>query len=157
MSKEHRYNVDLVWTGNTGSGTADYRSYQRGHILHVQGKPEIYASSDPSFRGDPTKYNPEELLVASLSGCHMLWYLHLCAESGIVVVEYTDKAVGLMEETANGGGRFKEVVLNPTVLITDISRSGDALELHARASEKCFIANSVNFPVHHRPEIKRAG
>ena len=102
-----------MWTGNRGEGTASYRGYGRDHVLSVKDKPEIPGSSDPSFRGDPQRYNPEELLVASLSSCHMLWYLHLCAVSGVVVVDYRDEAGGTMEETADGGGFFREVVLKP--------------------------------------------
>lgn len=156
MIREHHYNVSLSWTGNTGKGTAGYREYERSYTVQVNGKPGIYGSSDPLFRGDRGKYNPEELLVASLSSCHMLWYLHLCAEAGIVVVDYSDNAIGTMEETDNGGGKFKEVILNPFVVITDESQIETAIELHTRANELCFIASSVNFPVHHRPVIKKA-
>jgi organic hydroperoxide reductase OsmC/OhrA len=113
MRKEHTYKLTVRWTGNTGSGTLNYKSYERSHVISAENKPEIFASSDPVFRGDKTKYNPEELLVASLSGCHMLWFLHLCAEAGIVVTGYSDNPTGIMTETENGGGKFKEVVLRP--------------------------------------------
>ena len=156
MIREHQYNVNLNWTGNTGNGTAGYHEYERSYTFQAKGKPDIYGSSDPLFRGDRSKYNPEELLVASLSSCHMLWYLHLWAEEGIVVVDYSDNAIGVMEETANGGGKFKEVILNPFVVITDESKIDTAIELHGRANELCFIASSVNFPVHHRPVTKKA-
>ena len=111
----------------------------------------IPASSDPAFRGNKTRYNPEELLVASLSSCHMLWYLHLCSEAGVVVTDYKDDATGLMEETANGGGHFTEVILKPVVTVTDSSMIEKANALHAKANELCFIANSVNFKVRHHP------
>lgn len=154
MNRQHHYAINLTWTGNTGQGTLNYRGYERSHELYVEGKPVIYASSDPSFRGDRTKYNPEELLVASLSSCHMLWYLHLCSEAGIIVIDYSDKATGVMEEGSDGGGKFKEVTLNPVITITDQSKTQQAEQLHKRANELCFIANSVNFAVKHNAEIK---
>jgi organic hydroperoxide reductase OsmC/OhrA len=154
MGKEHHYNLTIQWTGNTGKGTFHYRSYERSHTISAEGKPEILASSDPDFRGDGTKYNPEELLVASLSGCHMLWFLHLCADSGIVVTDYTDNPTGTMTETGNGGGRFKEVTLNPTVTIQDPEFLNRLDALHAKAHELCFIANSVNFMVRHNASGK---
>lgn len=151
MSKEHHYKIALQWTGNTGSGTTAYKSYERSHRISVENKPYIDASSDPGFRGDPTKYNPEELLVASLSSCHMLWYLHLCAEAGVIVVDYHDDARGIMIETIDGGGKFSEVTLNPVVTVKDASMIEKATALHAKANKLCFIANSVNFRVIHRP------
>lgn len=154
MEKSHNYQLTLQWTGNRGEGTANYRSYERRHTISAEGKPDIAGSSDPAFRGDKSKYNPEELLVASLSSCHMLWYLHLCAEAGIVVVEYVDHATGVMIEMGNGGGRFTEVTLHPRVTITDHAMIGAATALHRKANELCYIANSVNFPVHHKPDCK---
>ena len=153
MPKEHHYRLSLTWLGNTGEGTSGYRNYQREHMIHIPGKEPLICSSDPAFRGDATKHNPEELLLASLSGCHMLWYLHLCADAGIVVTAYTDAATGVMEETANGGGRFTSVTLKPVVTITNIDFKERAIALHQKANQMCFIASSVNFPVHHQPEI----
>jgi organic hydroperoxide reductase OsmC/OhrA len=145
---KHGYSVSLRWTGNRGSGTSDYKSYGREHVVSAQGKvAEIAGSSDPHFRGNADRYNPEELLVASLSACHMLSYLHLCAVNGVVVVGYEDDASGTMVETANGGGRMTGVTLRPRVTITAESDAAKAEELHHRAHELCFIANSVNFPV----------
>jgi organic hydroperoxide reductase OsmC/OhrA len=154
MNKQHHYQLTTQWTGNTGTGTSSYTAYERSHIIEVNNKPVIAASSDPAFRGDKTKHNPEELLLASLSSCHMLWYLHLCATEGIIVVDYTDQATGVMEETANGGGRFTAVTLNPVVIITGNTAMEKANALHKKANELCFIANSVNFPVHHKAECK---
>ena len=154
MEKEHHYSTQLIWTGNTGTGTANYKGYDRDHILSVTGKPEIPGSSDPSFRGNPQRYNPEELLVSSISSCHMLWYLHLCAVNGVVVVDYKDEATGMMVETADGGGYFSEVTLKPIVTITDGGMSERALSLHHDANKLCFIANSVRFPVNHEPTIR---
>ena len=150
MSKQHDYKLTVKWTGNSGTGTSDYKSYQRSHIISVENKPDIAGSADPTFRGDKTRHNPEELLVASLSSCHLLWYLHLCAEAGVVVTDYVDNAIGIMAQTPDGGGHFTEVTLNPTVTVTEISMIEKANELHKKASELCFIANSVNFPVHHK-------
>ncbi len=151
MSKQHDYKLTVKWTGNVGTGTSDYKSYQRSHVISVENKPEIAGSSDPAFRGDKTKHNPEELLVASISSCHLLWFLHLCAEAGVVVTDYVDNATGIMAETSNGGGHFTEVTLNPTVTVAENSMIEKADELHKKAHELCFIANSVNFPVHHQP------
>jgi len=153
MNKAHHYSLLVTWTGNTGEGTKDYRSYERSHSISIENKTTIEASSDPSFRGDITKHNPEELFVASISTCHMLWYLHLCADAGIVVTEYVDNATGTMTETSNGGGRFTEVILYPKVTISNEAVSVKALELHHKANELCYIANSCNFPILHRPEI----
>src|ERR1700749_5182794 len=117
--KQHTYQIRVDWTGNDGEGTKTYKGYRRDHTVTAASKPEIPASSDPCFRGDAARYNPEELLVASLSSCHMLWYLHLCAEAGVVVTGYTDNAAGVMTETANGGGRFTGVTLKPEVVVTE--------------------------------------
>lgn len=154
MDKQHHYSLRTQWTGNTGQGTNNYRSYQRSHTISVDGKPELQCSSDAAFRGDKTKYTPEDLLVASLSGCHMLWYLHLCSEAGVVVIDYIDNATGIMAESSNGGGRFTEVTLSPEVSVAEQSMIDKANELHKKANELCFIANSVNFPVYHHPSCK---
>ena len=149
----HHYHTVTTWTGNLGSGSAGYREYSRDHEITAGRKPAIPGSSDPAFRGDPARYNPEELLVASLSTCHMLWALHLCADAGIVVTEYTDAATGTMVETPDGGGQFTEVTLRPRMRISDPARIGEAAKLHHRAGELCFIARSVRFPVRHEPTV----
>jgi len=143
-------------TGNNGAGTASYTAYNRSHTVNVQNKPQLHCSSDTAFRGDRNKYNPEELLVASLSSCHMLWYLHLCAEAGVVVTDYKDEAKGVMEESVDGSGRFREVVLYPQVTVTDLAMLNKAMALHQEANRLCFIANSVNFKVCHLPKCKVA-
>lgn len=149
--KTHRYELDITWTGNTGTGTSGYRAYDRAHEISGAGKPAIPGSADPSFRGDPQRWNPEELLVASLSQCHMLWFLALCAQEGIVVTDYTDHPSGTMAETEDGGGHFTEVLLRPEVRVDD-PRHLDALPaIHERAHHLCFIANSVNFDVRCEP------
>ncbi len=155
-AKTHTYRTMVRWTGNQGSGTSAYRAYSRDHEISATGKPVVPASSDPAFHGDPSRYNPEELLVASLSGCHMLWYLHLCAVNKIVVLGYEDNAAGTLEETADGGGHFVEVTLHPVITITAQSSLDTARRLHRDAHEKCFIANSVNFPVRVEPEFRTA-
>ena len=154
MSREHSYSINVRWTGNTGTGTSSFREYKRDHEISASGKPPIPASSDPNFRGDRARYNPEELLVASLSACHMLWYLHLCADAGIVVEEYQDDATGAMIETDDGGGRFSAVTLRPVVKVTGAVDRELALRLHEKAHHLCFIANSVNFPVLCEPTIE---
>jgi len=145
--KQHTYSTRTEWTGNQGRGTADYRAYSRQHVISAPGKPELSGSSDPAFRGDASRWNPEDLLVASLSSCHMLWYLHLCAVNGVVVEEYTDQASGVMEEVQGGAGQFAEVTLRPRVRITAESDAARAQALHEEAHAYCFIASSVNFPV----------
>jgi len=151
MIKEHTYTLTVTWTGNTGKGTLDYRSYGRSHTISAPDKEPVLASADPVFRGDKTRYNPEELLLASLSSCHMLWFLHLCTESGVVVVDYVDQPTGIMEETDNGGGRFKEVTLHPVVTVGDKHSLEKLDDIHNKAHELCFIANSVNFDVKIKP------
>ncbi len=157
MNGQHHYKLTIKWTGNKGDGTSGYRSYERSHSILIDGKIEIPASSDPAFRGDKTKHNPEELLVAALSSCHMLSFLYECAKGGVVVTDYVDHATGTMVETPDGGGHFTEVTLNPIVTVTENSMVDVANQLHKKASELCFIANSVKFPVHHKPTCKTAG
>lgn len=151
MKGPHQYAVRVEWTGNRGIGTSDYKSYGREHVVSIANKTDILGSSDPAFRGDNTRHNPEELLVSSLSTCHMLWYLHLCSQAGVIVMEYVDQASGIMVEDPHGGGRFVEVTLNPVVTVTEVSMIPEAEQLHSQASRLCFIANSVNFPVKHHP------
>ncbi len=154
--RTHHYTVTLRWTGNTGTGTSNYRTYRRDHVTEADGKPPIPGSSDPAFRGDPARWNPEELLVSSLSSCHMLWFLHLCADAGIVVTGYADRPEGVMDETADGGGRFTRVVLRPEATLAAGSDTEKARHLHHAAHEKCFIASSVNFPVECEPVFRTA-
>jgi organic hydroperoxide reductase OsmC/OhrA len=145
--KQHNYKIQVEWTGNQGQGTKTYGGYKRDHTITSTGKPTLLGSSDPSFRGDPARYNPEELLVASLSSCHMLSYLHLCAVNKIVVMEYQDDATGVMNEDGKGSAAFVGVTLHPRVTIEADSDEAKALALHEEAHHNCFIANSVNFPV----------
>lgn len=149
--QSHRYTLDLTWTGNLGTGTATYRGYSRSHELSAPGKHPIACSSDPAFRGDATRYNPEELLVGSLSACHMLWYLHLCADAGVVLETYRDAAEGTMVVEADGGGRFTEVILRPHGTYRDPVDPALIRQLHDRAHALCFVANSMNFPVRVEP------
>ena len=153
MTRMHSYDVSVTWTGNRGTGTSGYRAYDRDHEVRADGPAAIAASSDPSFRGDPGRWNPELELTAALSQCHMLWFLHLCAIAGVTVTSYADDAHGVMAEDEDGGGRFTEVVLRPRVTVRDASMIEAALRLHAEASARCFIAASVNFPVRHEPEV----
>nr|WP_121269470.1 OsmC family protein [Pedobacter schmidteae] len=152
MAKEHQYQAELTWAGNKGSGTMDYRSYDRSYIISIPNKADILGSSDSAFLGDKTKHNPEDLLLASLSSCHMLWYLHLCSQNEIIVMEYKDSPVGTMMENSNGSGHFTEVVLNPVVVITNEAQIAQANALHEQANKMCFIANSCNFPIKHQPK-----
>lgn len=148
----HHYKLTTQWIGNKGKGTSDYKAYDRNHEIVIDGKPVLHCSSDPAFRGDKTRQNPEELLVASLSSCHMLWYLHLCAVNGVVVMEYVDVATGTMVENKDGSGQFTEVTLHPVVVVEKEEMVQKANELHHEANKMCFIARSVNFPIHHNPQ-----
>lgn len=166
MIRTHTYDVTVAWTGNRGSGTSGYREYGRDNEVTVSGAGEgaadaglpqsIAGSSDSAFRGDPGRWNPEQLLTAALAQCHMLSYLHACAAAGIVVTGYTDDAHGIMTETTDGGGHFIEVVLRPRVTVTAPDMVEKAAALHREAHEKCFIASSVNFPVRHEPVVLAA-
>ncbi|MCZ2525205.1 OsmC family protein [Streptomyces sp. HB2AG] len=158
-SKLHTYETEVIWTGDRGEGTSTYRAYGREHEVTAPGvtaPPPIPGSSDPAFRGDPARWNPEQLLLASISQCHMLWYLHFCSVNGVVVTGYADRARGTMQESA-GGGRFTEAVLNPRVEVASAGMAEKAAALHAEAHRACFIANSVNFPVRHEPVVTVRG
>jgi organic hydroperoxide reductase OsmC/OhrA len=136
MAKQHTYKTTTTWTGNTGRGTADYRAYQRSCEINAAHKSApILGTSDPAFRGDPSRYNPEELLMASLSSCHMLWMLHLCAVAGIVITAYRDETSGVMAETEDGAGQFTEVTLRPHITITDAGKIAETEALNARAHQ----------------------
>lgn len=150
---DHHYALDLVWQGNRGSGTTGYRDYGRDVLLTAAGKPDLAGSADPTFRGDATRWNPEELLLAALAQCHLLSYLHSAVTHGIVVTAYDDSPVGTMAQ-AGQGGHFTEVVLRPRVTVADPAHVQLAREIHHEASENCFIAASVNFPVRHEPVIE---
>ena len=156
MNLEHHYAMTLEWTGNRGTGTSAYRAYGRDHVISAAGKPTIAGSADRTFHGDADRWNPEELLLAALSQCHMLSYLHVATLHGVVVTGYVDAATGTMQQTDNGGGHFTSATLRPVVTIS----GGDASlarVIHQEASKKCFIAASVNFPVLHEPQIVVAG
>ncbi|MEL6373514.1 MAG: OsmC family protein [Pseudomonadota bacterium] len=156
MANIHRYRCALTWTGNSGQGTSSYRAYERSYFITIEGKPTLEGSADAAFRGDASRHNPEDLFLASIASCHMLWYLHLAADAGIAVVAYIDRPEGTMEEDANGG-RFTGVHLTPQVSITAHGLSGATEEraraLHREAHAKCFIANSVNMPITCMPTI----
>ena len=154
MAKQHHFKVQTKWTGNKGVGTENYSAYARDHVFSIDNKTDLLASADPAFLGDGTKHNPEDLLVSSISACHMLWYLHLCASHGITVVNYKDNASGILTVTETNGGHFTEVTLRPIVIITEQSQIDKANELHKEANRMCFIANSCNFPVFHIPVCK---
>ena len=149
--KKHEYQTKITWTGNQGEGTKKYNSYTRDYSIKILNKAVIKGSSDPAFLGDANKHNPEDLLVSSISSCHMLWFLHLASTKGIVVVNYTDNATGVMIEKEDGSGYFESVTLNPVVTITVASRIKETNELHQLANQYCFISNSLNFKVKHQP------
>jgi organic hydroperoxide reductase OsmC/OhrA len=149
----HRYDLRVEWTGNTGTGTAGYAAYRRDTTTTAGAKEPLPGSSDPAFRGDPQRWNPEELLLASLSQCHLLWYLDLATRAGVVVTDYVDSPTATMAVNADGSGQFERVVLRPAVTIADPAKNDVAARLHAKAHEMCFIARSVNFPVDCEPAV----
>ena len=155
MDKRHTYSVRIDWTGNQGSGTSSYRAYSRAHEVTVPGKPVIAGSADPVFLGDPTRWNPAELLIAALAACHQLWYLHLCADAGIVVENYSDNASGVEIELPDGAGQFESVTLRPHVTLAPSANEATARRLHDEAAKKCFIARSVSFRVEHEPTFEK--
>lgn len=156
MNGEHRYRLTTTWTGDRGTGTSGYRDYDRSVTIEVAGKPGLEVSADRPFRGDPAKWNPEDLLVAALSECHLLSYLYACVTLGVIVLDYSDEAEGTMALDGHGGGTFTEVVLRPRVVVADVAMLEDAHRAHTLANEWCFIANSVNFPVRHEATISVA-
>lgn len=151
-AKTHEYVARIVWTGNRGQGTRNYRSYARNWSVETPGKPVIECSNDPLLGGDPGLHNPEDLLLASLSACHMLWYLHLASDAGIVVTAYGDEPLGQGEVEANGAGRFLSVTLRPKVTIAAPGDAEKARAFHWDIHTYCFIARSMNFPIHYEPE-----
>jgi organic hydroperoxide reductase OsmC/OhrA len=154
VDRKHQYHVINRWTGNLGAGTSAYNAYSRAHELTGDGKAAaIPGSSDPAFRGDRTRYNPEELLLGALSACHMLWVLHLCADAGITVTDYEDRAWGEMVEHQDGSGEFTRVVLSPRMSIAEPERVEDGLAIHQRAHAVCALARSMKFPVEHQPVV----
>lgn len=152
MSKTHTYDVTVSWTGNRGTGTSSYDDYSRDSLLQAGDKPAILGSADTAFRGDPSRWNPEEMLVGALAQCHMLWFLHLASANGVVVTDYSDAAVGAMASDDGGAAAFTEVWLHPRVTVADESMLRAADALHTQASRMCFIARSVKFPVRHEAE-----
>lgn len=150
---EHHYALSTTWTGNLGSGTSGYRDYSRDVTIEIEGKPQLLASADKPFRGDSARWNPEDLLIASLSECHLLSYLHACVVAGVVVIEYRDSATGTMIEDGKSGGAFSEVLLRPEVVVAEESMIEAAERAHEDAHRMCFIANSVNFPVRHEAAV----
>ena len=154
MAPIHHFTATVTWTGNQGTGTSTYRAYSRNYEVMGDGKSATIAgSSAPAFRGDKSRYNPEDLIIASLSACHMLWVLHLCAEAKITVVEYVDAASGTMTLNPDGSGQFSEVVLRPRITVMEAGREADLAAINERAHQLCFIARSVNFPVGHEPTV----
>lgn len=143
----HHYTATIEWTGNKGTGTSSYRDYDRDHVIRIDGKPDILGSADPGYLGNAAAHNPEDMLVAALSACHMLWYLHLCVVAGVIVTAYRDQAEGTMEIEASGAGQFTSVVLRPQITLAAGSDAAKAESLHHNAHDMCFIARSVNFPV----------
>ncbi len=143
----HTYAAEVTWTGAGETGTSGYTSYSRDHDVVFAGKPTLAGSADPAFRGDPARYNPEELLVGALAQCHMLWFLHLAAEAEVVVTAYEDDAAGTMRIRSGGSGQFTEVVLHPRVTVRGPVDESVLAGLHEGAGERCFIKQSVNFPV----------
>lgn len=153
MKKKHHYKATVTWTGNRGTGTSEYTGYDRQHTISISGKPDVLGSSDASFRGDKDRYSPEDSFVAACSACHMLWYLHLCSVNNVIVEKYVDNVSATMIENEDGSGQFQEITLAPIVTVRSAEIIEKARALHHDANKMCFLARSVNFPVHHSPQI----
>ena len=153
MKKRHHYKAAVTWTGNRGKGTSAYTAYDRQHTISISGKPDVLGSSDASFRGDKDRYSPEDSFVAACSACHMLWYLHLCSVNNVIVEKYMDNASATMIENEDGSGQFQKITLAPIVTVQSAEMIEKARALHRDANKMCFLARSVNFPVHHAPQI----
>lgn len=151
--KLHEYHTTLKWTGNTGAGTSAYTAYERSYTIVTEGKPIIEGSSDPAFRGEASKYNPEELFLASIASCHMLWFLHLASSNGITVTSYEDQPVGMMMEHQDGSGQFENVILRPVIEIVQKDKKEMIHALHHAAGQNCFIARSLNFTVSYESTV----
>ena len=153
MSHEHHYTATVTWTGNQGTGTSGYTAYSRNHTISIEGKPDISGSSDAAFRGDKSRYSPEDSFVAAISACHMLWYLHLCAVNNVVVEKYVDQSSAVMTENENGSGQFRQIILKPIVTVQKSEMADKAMSLHTQTHDMCFLARSVNFEIRHEPVI----
>jgi organic hydroperoxide reductase OsmC/OhrA len=151
MIREHSFAIAVTWSGNRGTGTSGYKDYDRAHLVAAEGKESIAGSAAKVFHGDAVKWNPEEMLVAALSQCHMLSFLHVATSTGVVVQSYQDEASGILTTNAEGGGSMTSVTLRPRVEIS-AGTPAQVVALHHRARELCFIANSINFPLLHEPE-----
>ena len=154
MGEQHAFRSCIEWTGNRGEGTKAYRGYDRTWDIATPGKPVTHCSNDPRLGGDPALPNPEDLLVSSLAACHMLWYLHLASQAGIVVMAYRDTAVGVGESTPDGAGRFIGAILRPHIVVDDGADLARAEAIHHEIARVCFIARSVNFPVSYEPTFE---
>lgn len=153
MGGLHSFNVSVTWTGAGAEGTTSYTSYSRDHEVVIEGKPPLLGSADTAFRGDASRYSPEDLFVAALSQCHMLWALHMAARAGVVVVGYSDRATGTMRVESAGAGQFIEVTLHPQLTVLGDVEDSVVAKIHQDAHAHCFIARSVNFPVRHAPLV----
>lgn len=154
---EHNYSLTVRWTGNLGSGTSSYREYSRDHDVEIPGLPVLKGSADPTFRGDRSRYNPEQLLLTALAQCHMLSFLHVAVKHGVAVLSYEDNATGMMRLNRDGSGQFENVILRPRVTVADAAHIELAEGMHREANALCFIARSVNFPVLHVSDTTAAG
>lgn len=146
---KHLFKAELKWTSNQNLEDVTKRFYSKSHQIKIEGKPVLDISAAKAFKGDPELYNPEDLLLSSLVSCHMMSYLYVCAQNGIEVLGYSDNAEATLEVSPDGSGRFVEVRLFPKVKIVNSDQVELALELHKKANQLCFIANSCNFPVLH--------
>jgi len=156
MTLKHIFKAALNWTSNQKQEEKTSRKYAKSHKITIEGKPVLDVSAAKAFKGDPELYNPEDLLLSSLVSCHMMSYLYVCSQNGIEVLEYSDNAEATLEVSQDGSGRFTEVRLNPKVKIANADKIQEALELHTKANQLCFIANSCNFPVLHNATCESA-
>lgn len=151
MAFKHIFKVALSWFSTEKVASPKSKVYSKSHHISIEGKSDLAISAAKAFKGDPSLYNPEDLLLSSLVSCHMMSYLYLCDQNNIEVISYTDHAEAILEVNSDASGRFVEVILKPAVVILNPEQIALALDLHKKANQLCFIANSCNFPVMHMP------
>lgn len=152
MASNHIFKATLNWKPKEGENTQNPRNYTRDHEVKITDKKLLQLSAAKSFRGDTNLLNPEDLLLSAITSCHMMSYLYVCSQNQVEILSYSDNSEGILEVVGDGGS-FERVDLNPVVTIKNPKDIELAKELHTKANELCFIANSCNFPIHHKAKI----
>ncbi len=141
-----QFKVQAKWSSKNA---LDVSINGKTHQVFIDDKSPLTVSAAKAFKGDETKYNPEDLLLSALASCHMMSYFYVCAQNGIELIDYKDEAVGVLELKADGSGAFTSVVLNPVVTISKSEMIDKAVSLHKEAHSICFIAHPCNVLISH--------